>query len=339
MKGGFFYMTNIEGGMSHRPDHRVLRWRNNTQTSKGGSEPGNVWHAQHHTATPSFQPEDNPAGEPVIGVGSFHEPSLSQEDPYSKEHVATLRWGVRRIQSADIALIQEWFKDPDVPKHIFHDDINPNIPKHWYNKSIADKFSRSLEKFYFPEGSFPIRTKIPREDGKPQPKDKTISVDRHTNVAILNGRVLGVQSWLTDDPYAPEEDREAIERNELKVAYGHVMIVDPRFQHKGAALYMTAMRSDELLGTSSEDPGEYDQISTLIDLNGENWGKVIEFFTRFGYAIDRRSLEEIPQVNQEGEQIKMYRYLMTANDWWRARPRAVRTIEEKMGIEYDDKKV
>lgn len=256
--------------------------------------------------------------------------------------VAERPWGIRKVRSQDIPHIASWFQNRDVIAQIYDENVNPHIPKSWQNAEQVAKFQRALNKFLVPIGPFPIETKTPYLEGDSPPENKKILVSRTAKLALTletddegaeKWVPAGVQCWLSNDPYAPQEDRDAIDKDKLKVGYGHFLIVDPKYREKGAALYLSTARADELLGKSIQERGKFDQISTLVKRarggNDPAWEEVLSFFLRFGYDFDRRpeGKSVIPLGQTSGTFDRM---LITANDWWREfRARALQGLKDK----------
>ncbi len=250
-------------------------------------------------------------------------------------------WGIASIRPDDIPSIAKWFKVSDIRTHVYDEKVNPLIPKEWKPSEVA-RFEGRLERFLIPQREFTIRTKTPFIEGTPRPESKLLKVARFAHVALTkekneDGQMkwmpVGVQAWLNNDPYAPQEDREKIDAGALKVAYGHFMIVDPdpKFRNKGMALYMSTARADKLLGASEDKPGTFDQISTLVNYTGgdNSWRNVVDFFFKFGYEFDRRPEGRVIDVLSGEGQVKMYRLLITKQDWWRERSKAISGLRLK----------
>lgn len=271
------------------------------------------------------------------------------EEP-ERTHRVEREWSIRRVRKEDIPFIAQWFKDPKVRAHVFDEHVNPYIPEHWNNPDEVARFEYALRDFLIPNGPISIETKIPHVEGQPMPKDRVLhGVNRITKVALTieedeDGTKrqipVAVQCWLDNDPYAPQEDRDRIDSGELRVAYGHFMVVDnnPKYQNKGMALYLTTARADELLGKSPESPGIFDQISTLVNITGDtgdrSWAEVVNFFVKFGYDVDRRPEGKAVGVLGEAGKTPMWRMLQTRTDYWRNRQKAINGLREK-DIKFD----
>lgn len=272
----------------------------------------------------------------MIGGGAENEEGIERID------IAERQYGIRRVRPEDISFIARWFRYAHVRDQIYDETVNPHIPRSWRNTADVEKFHKALAKFLIPKGSITMETKIPYVEGSPKPKNHEVTVNRTAKIALTiekdeRGRdrwiPVGVQCWLDNDPYAPQEDRDLIDAGELRVAYGHFMIVDPGYQEKGVALYLTTARADMLLSRSPEESGKFHQISTLVKrasgTSAPMWGKVLEFFLRFGYDFDRRpeGRSVIPLGESNGTFDRM---LITGNDYWkRSRDAALEGLNQK----------
>lgn len=314
---------------------------------------GTLENASRFTGVENFRRvASDSLGEPVAApVGAILGSPLSgaegslngREFPFN--HEVTTRWGLHKIDRPDIAKIYPWFLDEGTKLHIYDPKISPYVPTNPTSQAQAEKFMGKLSEYYI-KGRNPFLTdvivpqggsmndfmgEISEEVGK---KREQILVSRITNVATTatpdrNSTPIGVQSWLTGDPFAPQEDREKIDAGELKVAYGHVLIVDPRLRHKGigGGKYLTLARNEELLGTP-DDPGEYDQISGWVSLAGHDWGGIVNHFRSAGYSLDRRPEAQAVVVSQGGQLTEMWRILITQNDWWRIREQKIAELKQ-----------
>lgn len=258
-------------------------------------------------------------------------------------HYAERPFAIRKVKDRDIPPIAQLFRLKDVRDQVYDENVTPHIPKSWGNGRQLDEFHRALKKFLIPPGSFKLETKIPYLKETTPPENKKIDVTRTSKIAFTkeideqgNEKwvLAGIQCWLDNDPYAPKEDRDLIDEGKLKVAYGHFLIVHPKYREKGVALYLSTVRTDELLGKYPNDPRKFDQISTLVKRpdGGESkgWDNVLAFFMRFGYDLDRRpegkSVAPLGGVDED----TLDRMLITSGDWrLKSRAKALAGLKEK----------
>lgn len=271
------------------------------------------------------------------GFGNVDSKNRSQY-PVKKER-KEFNWEMREIRRSDIPQISDWFKDGAVRGHIGNDRIDPYIPTDFDDPVQVSNFQKALEAFYFPPERFSVELKTPphnTEDG-PIPTDdprnpKHITVSQFSHVCTINDRLVGVQSWYTDDPYAPIAVREEIDKGAEKAAHGLVMIVDPAFRRLSVAKYMTATRSDIVLGINEEDnknKGAFTQISGLVTY-ANGWNDIFDLFSQIGYEPDRDpDGHAVPQIIN-GKEMNFWRVVLGRKKWWRQREKIYADIESRI---------
>lgn len=281
--------------------------------------------------------------------------NVSVLKPRSPEFVltkeVTQHWGVRRISPGDVKEVAEWFRDGKVAKQIGNDRIDPFKPKDWDDPAQKERFVRALHKFYFPQGPVKLELKIPPhvdEEGEEAPvkldeekmRMKTkysqengkwyLSASQSSNVCTINGEVVAVQSWYTDDPYAPLAAREEIDEGRQKAAHGLVLITKPDFRHSGVATFLTFARSDELLGTGEENPGNFTQISGLVNYidseDGRDEKGVLRLFEHLGYGLDRNRDGLAVRQIVNGREARMWRVVLGQKRWWKQRQELLKEL-------------
>lgn len=271
--------------------------------------------------------------------GAYH-PEIGQRPEYPvKKERKEFNWEMREIRRGDIPQISDWFKDGAVRGHIGNDRIDPFIPTDFDDPVQVSNFQKALEAFYFPPDRFSVELKTPphnTEDGPvptvdPQ-KPKHITVSQFSHVCTINDRLVGVQSWYTDDPYAPIAVREEIDKGVQKAAHGLVMIVDPAFRRLSVAKYMTATRSDIVLGIDEEDnknKGGFTQISGLVTY-ANGWNDIFDLFSQIGYEPDRDpDGHAVPQIIN-GKEMNFWRVVLGRKKWWRQREKIYADIESRI---------
>ena len=255
------------------------------------------------------------------------------------------RWELRPIQISDVPKIALWFRDQGVRDHIGEDRIDPYIPKNWNNVREIGKFNKKLEEFYFPpEGKVKVEVKTPPhqiEDGETipttDPKNPTfLEVTQYTHVCTINGKLVGVQSWMSDDPYAPIAVRKEIDEGRDKAAYGFVMITNPEYRRLHVATVMSLARNDLVLGKDESHPGSFTHISGLVSRKN-GWQDIFNFFRdTLGYEFDKDpDGHGVPQIIN-GKQEEFFRMVLGRRKWWRIRDQVYADLERKMNPREDE---
>lgn len=275
-----------------------------------------------------------------------HEVQITSEMQYPiLERKLEQRWELRPIQRQDVPRIAMWFRDPGVRDHIGEDRIDPFVPKNWDNVREVGKFITKLEEFYFPpNGKIKVELKTPphqAEDGEiiptTDPKNpKFLEAIQYTHVCSINGKLVGVQSWMNDDPYAPSAVRQEIDDKREKAAYGFVMITNPEYRRLHVATVMSFTRNDLVLGKDENNQTIFTHLSGLVTYTN-GWNQIFEFFQKtLGYELDRdKDGHAVPQVIN-GKEISMWRMVLGRKKWWKMRDRAYAELESKMNPQEDE---
>lgn len=246
-------------------------------------------------------------------------------------------WEVRNIAEGDIHGIARLFRRFLRPQetrlgginmdshHVFHKDIN-NFPTNWENPEEVRLFEETLSRFYFTRGPFEVEAT--------KKKGEMVKVERVTKVCVRDGKIAGVYSYITDDPYAPESDRDRATGkmttktgDTLKMAYGHVLLVDPEHRRELIGLYLVGQVADEIVGQG----GRYDQLTSCIDEAGD-WHEILRFTKTLGFQEDFRRSSAYRYVNSEGTDVEGRRVILTREAWRERRMAVYSRIKQRWNV-------
>jgi GNAT superfamily N-acetyltransferase len=273
----------------------------------------------------------------VGGAGGSHMDSngdIFVADKLKEEHDRY----VREITPQDIPGIRKLFRmflRPEESRtgginmdshHVFHEDIN-NFPSNWRNPEEVRAFEESLQRFYFPPKTFEVEAT--------KKKGEKVNVSRKTRVCIRDEEVVGVYSYLTDDPYTTDTDRDMATGKmktqtgkPLRMAYGHVLVVDPRYRKEAIGSYLVGKVAREVFEQG------YDQLTSCIDQVGD-FGDVMKFVWSLGFVDDHRVSSRYSYRNledPEGEDIKGIRILLFKENWPSKRKEVSARIKKKWNL-------
>ncbi|MFI5265280.1 MAG: hypothetical protein ACHQT7_00875 [Candidatus Levyibacteriota bacterium] len=270
------------------------------------------------------------------GNGSPGKPTIIDPHEFPASLEENHARSVRDVMPEDIPGIRQLFRmflRPEESKtgginmdshHVFHEDIN-NFPVNWRNPDEVQAFDDSLERFYFPAG--PFISKATKKRGE------EIVTKRKTKVCIRDNEIVGVYSYLTDDPHAPESDRDRAtgklktQTGEvLRMAYGHVLVVDPRHRKEAIGSFLVGNVADEVFSKG------YDQLTSCIDQVGD-FGDVMKFVWSLGFENDRRKSSEYSYFNPDGVFTKGVRIILTKENWFAKRAEVVGKIKQMWNIQ------
>ncbi len=257
------------------------------------------------------------------------------------EYKITQSWSpITPMQESDVRPLLEAFKSSTILETVHNETFNSrNVPRDWHNTREVDRFAALAKKFWLPDRPLQINTITPDSDGKT--KGKAISVPVSSYVIRVDGKPAHAFRILHDDPYASDEEREMIEKGELRVAHQESMFTLPQYEHQGIASFGTIQTYDMLLGKSEERKGSFDRVSMLVNLQGSN---TANFFMKHGFEIffiskaeedggQEKEAQSVIRSTQDGREVSMLRLMLTQRRWLRARGARVDSLLKAKNVQ------
>ncbi len=278
----------------------------------------------------SIIPPDSsyPQREPVIGV-------------LPSEFLVQSKWSrITPIEESDVRPLIEVFKNPDILRTVHNDTFNRyNIPRNWGNQREVDRFAGKAKDFWMPKNPMTVKTIIPSIPGEEPPKNKNLKVNAQSFVVRVDRRPVHVFRVMDNDPFASQDEREKVDKEgSLKIAHQESMVTLPRFQRAGIAAFGTIQTYDALLGKNDMAKAPFDYVTILVNLAESN---TANFFMNHGFEIFnlKRANENggdvsqsVMMTNQDGEQMRMMRLLLTQKGWHSKRGERVEKLKRDTGI-------